>query len=438
MTDTGRRVRPLRILDRTLDTRPPARYPTQAQAESAARRLALRRPDRCRLREVGRSRAGRPLLLLSVDRGPRAALVVGGPHPNEPIGTAAAVRLAEVLLDRPARPGLSWHLLLCLDPDGAALNAGWLDGPLTMSRHYEHFFRPAFEEQPELLPAPGSGRPPMPESLALTGLIDELRPFLQCSLHGVDFGGAFVQLTGPVPGLSERFARSADRAGLPLDVDSYDAIGWASPAPGTYLMPRPGSEDTSRALPDEPELSTWSYAARSGAVTAVLEVPMWAVDAVGDARPHPAGPQAVGEAARELTARTAELSALLARVPAQAREAHGALVRTAEFNLAVAPRVADEWLELWCPRPLSGSRATTAGLVAARLPLRVASILLRLLADARGSAAEAARERARAVVADSLDRLRHRFGARWVPVQEQLAHQTRAVLTAADCLLQVI
>ncbi|WP_051709419.1 M14 family zinc carboxypeptidase [Streptomyces sp. NRRL S-350] len=432
MTDTGRRIRPLRALD----TRPPARYPTPAQAECAARRLALRHPDRCRLREVGRSRAGRPLLLLSVDRGPRAVLVVGGPHPNEPIGTAGAVRLAEVLLERPARPGLSWHLLLCLDPDGAALNAGWLDGPLTMRRHYEHFFRPAFEEQPELLPAPGSGRPPMPESVALTGLIDELRPFLQCSLHGVDFGGAFVQLTGPVPGLAERFARSADRAGLPLDVDSYDAIGWTSPAPGTYLMPGPGSTGVSRALPDEPELSTWSHAARHGAVTAVVEVPMWAVDAVGDGRPHPAGPQALGAAARDLTARAEELRTVLARVPVHRHEAYGPLVRTAEFSLAVAPRVAQEWLDRWPAQPLTSSRVTTAGLVAARLPLRAASILLRLLADARGPAAEAARDRARAVVADSLDRLRNRFGARWVPVQEQLAHQTRTVLAAADCLLQ--
>ncbi|MFF4378594.1 M14 family zinc carboxypeptidase [Kitasatospora sp. NPDC001547] len=429
MTDTGRRIRPLRPLDAR-----PARYPTPAQAESAARRLALRHPDRCRLREVGRSRAGRPLMLLSVDRGPRAVLVVGGPHPNEPIGTAGTVRLAEVLLDRPARPGLSWHLLLCLDPDGAALNAGWLDGPLTMRRHYEHFFRPSFEEQPELLPAPGSGRPAMPESLALTGLIDELRPFLQCSLHGVDFGGAFVQLTGPVRGLAGRFARSAERAGVPLDVDSFDAIGWASPDPGTYLMPAPGTGG-SRALPDEPELSTWSYAARYGAVTAVLEVPMWAVDAVGDARLHPAGARALAAAARDLTERAAELTALLPGVPADGHEAAGALLRTAGFSLAVAPRVAEEWLERWGAEPLTVSRVTTAGLVAARVPLRVASVLLRLLADARGPAAEAARDRARAVVADSLDRLRHRFGARWVPVQEQLAHQTRAILTTADCLV---
>ncbi|MER6396190.1 M14 family zinc carboxypeptidase [Kitasatospora sp. NPDC001603] len=429
MTDTGRRVPQCHPAPEQAD-----RYLTVARAEAAAGRLARRHPGRCRLREVGRSRAGHPLLLLSVDEGPDAVLVVGGPHPNEPVGVSSALRLAERLLDHPPRPGVSWHILPCLDPDGAAFNAGWLDGPLTMRRHYEHFFRPSFEEQPELLPPAGADRAPMPESLALTGLIDELRPFLQCSLHGVDFGGAFVQLTGPVPGLSERFGRSAARGAVPLDVDSYDAVGWASPAPGTYLMPAPGGSGLSRALPDEPELSTWSYAGRHGGVTAVLEVPMWAVDAVGDGRRHPAVRQAVGTAARVLRDRAEELSGLLVHVPPHARRAYGPMVRAVEFTLAVCSPVADEWLEQWCAQPLTVSRVTTAGLAAARIPLRVASVLLRLLADTGGPAVDAARERALGIVTESLDQLRHRFGARWVPVEVQTAHQTRAVLAAAACL----
>ncbi|MFF1909059.1 M14 family zinc carboxypeptidase [Kitasatospora sp. NPDC058218] len=429
MTDTGRRMPHCHPAPEQ-----PDRYPTVARAEAAVRRLAWRHPERCRLREVGRSRAGRPLLLLSVDEGPDSVLVVGGPHPNEPVGVASALRLAERLLDHPPRPGVSWHVLPCLDPDGAALNAGWLEGPLTMRRHYENFYRPSFEEQPELLPPADADRAPMPESLALTGLIDELRPFLQCSLHGVDFGGAFVQLTGPVPGLSERFGRSVARGGIPLDVDSYDAVGWASPAPGTYLMPAPGGTGVSRALPDEPELSTWSYAGRHGGVTAVLEVPMWAVDSVGDARPHPAVRQAVTAAARVLRDRAEELSGLLVHVPPHTRRAYGPMVRAAEFTLAVCSPVADEWLEQWCAQPLTVSRVTTAGLAAARIPLRVASVLLRLLADTGGPAVDAARERAQGIVAESLDQLRHRFGARWVPVEVQTAHQTRAVLDAAACL----
>ncbi|WP_395296218.1 M14 family zinc carboxypeptidase [Kitasatospora hibisci] len=429
MTDTGRRVPRRESPPGPLD-----RYPAAPRAAAAARRLALRHPERCRIREVGRSRGGRPLVLLSVDEGPQAVLVVGGPHPNEPVGVAAALRLAALTLARPPRPGLAWHILLCLDPDGAALNEGWLSGPLTAPRHYEHFFRPAFEEQPELLPPVGGERRPMPESLVLTGLIDELRPFLQCSLHGVDFGGAFVQLTRPVPGLAGRFARSVARGGVPLDVDSYDAVGWDSPAPGVYVLPGRGRDGLPRALPDDPARSTWAYAGRYGGVTALLEVPMWAVDSVGDAGLHPDVRRSVAAAAVALRERAEQLSELLPLVPAHARAAYGPLLRAVEFNLGACPLLAREWLADWCERPLAVSRVTTARIVAERIPLRAASMLLRLLGDAGGPAADAARERARGIVTGSLERL-GRLGARWVPVEAQVAHQTRAVLAAADCLL---
>ncbi|WP_405004540.1 M14 family zinc carboxypeptidase [Kitasatospora purpeofusca] len=427
MTDTGRRTR--RIDSPCNDTES---YPTVARAIAAARGLARRHPGRCRVREVGRSRAGRPLVLLSVDDGEHTVLVVGGPHPNEPVGLAAAVRLAEQALAQPPRPGVGWHVLLCLDPDGAALNEGWLNGPLTAARHYEHFFRPAFHEQPELLPHPDGPLAPMPESRVLTGLIDELRPVLQCSLHGVDFGGAFVQLTRPLPALAGRFARSAARGGIPLDVDSYDALGWASPAPGTYLMPPPGR--SRQPLPDRPELSTWAYAGRHGGTTAVLEVPMWAVDAVGDHRPAPDVAAAMAACADRLRSRVAELTALLPQVPTHAGVAYGPLLRSVEFNLAVCPPVVDDWLANWSAAALSVSRVTTARIVAERLPLRIAAMLLRLLADSGGPAADAARARARGVAAASLEGLQ-RLGARWVPVETQVAHQTRAVLAAADLLL---
>ncbi|WP_406198531.1 M14 family zinc carboxypeptidase [Kitasatospora sp. NBC_01560] len=426
MTDTGRRVRSAAASHR------PDRYPTVAQAVAAARRLGERFPGRCRLREVGSSRAGRPLVLLSVDEGERTVLVVGGPHPNEPVGVASAVRLAERVLELPPRPGVAWHVLFCLDPDGAALNDGWLAGPLSAARHYEHFFRPAFDEQPELLPPGDGGGPPLPESLVLTGLIDELRPVLQCSLHGVDFGGAFVQLTRPVPALAERFARSVARGGIPLDIDSYDAVGWDSPAPGTYVMPAPGAG--SQVLPDRPELSTWSYAGRHGGVTAVLEVPMWAVDAVRDARPHPEVRAAVGAAAATLGSRVEALAALLPLAPAHAGAAYGPLLRAVDFNLRVCPLLVEELRTGWCAAPLSVSRVTTAQIVAERLPLRIASMLLRLLSDTGGPAVEAARARAGAIVAAGLAGL-DRLGARWVPVEAQVAHQARAVLAAADCVL---
>lgn len=65
---------------------PELRYPTVTELVSSARALAARRPDVCRLRQVGVSRAGRPLHVLSIGHARRAVLVVAGAHSNEPTG----------------------------------------------------------------------------------------------------------------------------------------------------------------------------------------------------------------------------------------------------------------------------------------------------------------------------------------------------------------
>src|SRR6185312_494881 len=105
-----------------------------------------------RLRHVGASRAGDPLLLLSVGHGSRHVLVVAGPHANEPVGGATALRLAERALTDPRLTegaDATWNLLLCVDPDGLRRNEGWLAGPYTLGHYFRNFFRPGFLEQPE-------------------------------------------------------------------------------------------------------------------------------------------------------------------------------------------------------------------------------------------------------------------------------------------------
>lgn len=65
---------------------PELRYPSVTEIVSSAWALAAHRPDLCTLRQVGTSRAGRPLHLLSVGNARRAVLVVAGAHANEPTG----------------------------------------------------------------------------------------------------------------------------------------------------------------------------------------------------------------------------------------------------------------------------------------------------------------------------------------------------------------
>lgn len=249
--------------------------------------LAVRGSGDVRLRRVGVSRAGSPLWLLSVGRGARQVLVVAGPHANEPVGGATVLRLAERVLADPrftVGADATWNLLLCLDPDGLRRNEGWLTGPYSLGRYFRNFFRPGFLEQPEWLPD-GAAAAALPETRALLRLQDELKPFFQCSLHGVDVGGAFVELTRDLPGLSRRVAHAAARLGIPRELGPYDTLYWPRLGPAVYRIPPPRPRDLAAAITEAAVESTWYHPHRHGTVTAVVEAPMWGVAAVEDGSP---------------------------------------------------------------------------------------------------------------------------------------------------------
>lgn len=71
-------------------------------------------------------------------------------------------------------------------------------------RYFRAAFRPVAVEQPEWAPFESSR---LPESQALLDLIDERRPVLQCSLHGIAADGTFAQLTDDLPGFAAPFPR---------------------------------------------------------------------------------------------------------------------------------------------------------------------------------------------------------------------------------------
>jgi hypothetical protein len=283
-------------------------------AQAAA--LVARRPQDARLRRVGTSRAGTPLWLLSVGHGSRQALVVAGPHANEPVGGATVLRLAERVL---ADPRLSegadatWNLLLCLDPDGSRRNEGWLPGPYSLGRYFRNFFRPGFLEQPEWLPDGAAGAR-LPETRALLEVQDELRPFLQCSLHGVDVGGGFVELTRDLPGLARRVAHTAARLGIPRELGPYDTLYWPRLGPAVYRIPPPRPGDLAAAITEAAVESTWYHPHRHGTVTAVVEAPMWGVAGVEDGTPPADADAFLRTVSHTLRHDTRILEQLLARI----------------------------------------------------------------------------------------------------------------------------
>ncbi|MFI7869301.1 M14 family zinc carboxypeptidase [Streptomyces salinarius] len=427
------------------------RYPTVAEVTEAARRLVSRFPGACRLRRIGTSRAGRPLLMLSVGHGPRHVLVVARPHPDEPVGGATALALAERVAagDRrsPATDpdAVTWDIVLCLDPDGAALSEGIeaaTAGPdPTLARYYRAAFRPVAAEQPEWAPIVGRR---LPESRALFAVIDELRPVLQCSLHNVDAGGTWVQLTGDLPGLAAPYAASASALGIPVQHGTYDALYWENPAPGIHVLPPPDSTARLAAGSENIALSTWCAPQRYGGVTAIVEVPLWATAPADDRTPHPDPARAL----RDLSALVREGGRQVTAVFDKARD----FLPPAEHS---PPRRVLEWMaddlydlvaDAWQPladqaRSASDSPAlTTAGIsalevVARRQPLRAAGLLLRLLDATDDPASAALHHELDGLFTTWCTEFEQSLHLRPVPVHAQVELQTHTVLAAAECAL---
>ncbi|QOV34805.1 3-hydroxyacyl-CoA dehydrogenase [Streptomyces ferrugineus] len=404
---------------------PELRYPTLAELELSARALAAHRPGLCSLRQVGASRAGRPLHLLSIGHARRAVLVVAGAHCNEPTGGRTLLAVAErVLRDRELRTDVSWHFLLCADPDGASLHV--TPAPRSLLDYHRGFFRPAASEQPEWAPATlPPGRLP-PETRTLTRVIDELRPYLQVTLHGTDLGGSWVQLTKDVPGLAEPFAKSAAELHIPVETGASDAAGWPAAGPGVHVMPAPGAGAAYPSMPDDARSSTWHHVHRYGGLTAVVEVPMWASDLVDDPAPHPDPAGAMRRLGGRLLRDALEVERVLTETLPRLHGVDGPLLRSAKWALELVPGLAADWMRT----PPADDTMAYVGSVDAfgrRLPLRAAAMLLRVLQEADDREAP----RLERLVATWSDAFAERFRARWVPLEHQVEHQSRTVVAAA-------
>ncbi|MFJ9198131.1 M14 family zinc carboxypeptidase [Streptomyces flaveolus] len=431
------------------------RYLTVPEVTEAARRLTARFPGVARLRRIGTSRAGRPLLMLSVGHGPRHVLVVARPHPDEPVGGVTALALAEHAargdrLSTATDPALvTWDIILCLDPDGAALSEGLeaaTAGPCpTLDGYYRAAFRPVAAEQPEWAPIVSRQ---LPESRALFDVIDEQRPFLQCSLHNVEAGGSWIQLTGDLPGLAAPFQTSARALGIPVQHGTYDALYWENPGPGVYVLPPPDGTDRPAAGSENIGLSTWCAPQRYGGATAIIEVPMWATDLADDLSPHPQATRVLRDLSALVREGGRQVTALLDKargfLPPAADNAPRRVLEWMADDLY--DLVADSWEPLARqaaeatgpddPRHLTTARVSALDVVARRQPLRAAGLLLRLLDEAAHPAAPELYREMQGLFTTWCADFEKALRLRWVPVRHQVEHQARTVVAAAEAALR--
>lgn len=403
-------------------------YPAVDELERRARALVRAAPGVLRLEQVGQSRAGRPLWLLSAGHADRHILAVAGAHANEPVGGASALRLAALLAGRPElleRLGCAWHFLLCLDPDGARLAHGWQpeEPEPSLTECHRRFYRPAFARQPESLPMPPGE--PLPESATLVRVLDELRPLAQFTLHGIEFGGAFVMMTHSVPGAADAFRRTAARLRIPVDRHPVDGPDWRLDPPGVLVLPDghgTGERDPSGFVAE----STWFHPRRHGTLTTLIETPAWAVPSVSDARPVADPDREAARLGEVLLGRSRELAAVLgSRLDGAVPEELAPLRDAARELLGVAPSIVASWGAE--ETGLFQGHFATRGISARRIPLRVAAMASRALARTDPRTVEILDD----LVREWSQELEKTYDLRWVPVAAQTGLHVRTMLNTA-------
>jgi hypothetical protein len=275
-------------------------FPTVDALHADLDALAATHPDLARTRTIGTSRLGEPLRLLTVGDGPANALVIGGPHPNEPIGFRTITALAELLCrDKELREGLGlrWHFVACADPDGARLNEGWYDRPGDRRAYARHFYRPDLAEQVEwtfpLVAGDYRFDRPLPETTALMRLMDEIAPTLVCSLHNGEHQGVFYYLNRDDAALARDLGELAALEGLPGHHGEPEVPGSRLIAPCVYSTPAGAAIGPVFGA----GAGSADYAARFGALHLVAEVPLWSDPRVADQGPAGVGHRELAETA---------------------------------------------------------------------------------------------------------------------------------------------
>ena len=214
---------------------------TVNELDASSRRLAVQYPDVVSLFEIGKTRAGHPLLCLKIGSGSKNALMFGCPHPNEPIGTMMLEYFSENLAKSKAlRDELdyTWYIVKAWDADGLRLNENWLKGPYTLYNYSRNFFRPAgFQQVDWTFPVDYKElhfHDSIPETRAMMALIDQIKPSFIYSLHNAGFGGVYWYMSTPLPELYEGLYKSAHKANVPLNLGEPETPYCVAYAPAVY------------------------------------------------------------------------------------------------------------------------------------------------------------------------------------------------------------
>ena len=214
------------------------RYLTLGELEHSTDLLAAAHPE-IEVWSPGASRAGRPLRCLEIPGGPLQALLVGLPHPEEPVGTLALEYLLPLLADGLATElGFNFSVIKAGDPDATLLNEPWFDEPYDLTGFLLRVYRPPLHDQFEWTFPMSYKRyaftRPLPEAAAVMKVIGRRPLDFYMPMHNSTFSGAYYYLSEEDAQLQDELTAVMAAAGLPPDCGEPEMPYLRQLAPGIF------------------------------------------------------------------------------------------------------------------------------------------------------------------------------------------------------------
>ena len=398
---------------------------------------------------AGRSRAGRAIRCLEIPGGPLQALLVGLPHPEEPVGALMLQYLLPLLAAGLAEElGFGFSVVMAGDPDGLVVNEPWFERPYDLAEYILHVYRPPLADQfewtfPVEYKRYGFLRP-LPEARAVMEVVHRRPLDLYAALHDSTFGGGYFSLSASDAELEADLAAALAATELPVHCGEPEVPYLRTLSPGVFeAFSLADDYDYSETYGADPAAlmtcgtSSDAYAAATwDCFTLVAETPHFTTSRIADLRPAglsrgEARLDGLGETralADWLHERYVEAAARLTVESPWQRTVHAYLATVVEDLRAERALVESE--------PRFREEATVAQLCDS-LYLRQLETLTRVGQFANMVAAEPAqddrlvalREEAEALVRDRAPRLASACGLEPVPLRRLVQCQLSALLS---------
>ncbi|HET6476101.1 MAG TPA: hypothetical protein VFH93_08510 [Thermoleophilia bacterium] len=213
-------------------------YLRLSQLEASTDRIAAAHPE-IEVWSPGVSRAGHPIRCLEIPGGPSQALLVGLPHPEEPVGTLALEYLLPLLADGlAAELGFNFSIVKAGDPDATLINEPWFEEPYDLTGFLLRVYRPPLRDQFEWTFPVSYKRyaftRPLPEAAAVMEVIGRRPLDFYMPLHNSNFSGAYFYLSAEDVELQRQLAAVMAAAGLPPHCGEPEVPYLRTLAPGMF------------------------------------------------------------------------------------------------------------------------------------------------------------------------------------------------------------